>query len=278
MELANVISTFRPDWSLAERIRLDDVIGWMLEHTKLHQVAIHSEIRGSTVRYIWGDASPLEIAATLAPRGYFCHATAASLHGLLTYNPETIYLNREQSAKPASDGPLSQDAVDRAFSKKQRASQDVYHWGSTRVAILSGKHSGRLEVHRQSVGGLLGQIDVTGIERTLIDLTVRPDYAGGPVQVLEAFRRSKDRISVDRLLATLEALSYRYPYHQAIGFYMQRAGYPEIEVAKLRALGTAVDFYVGYGVTERDFDSAWCVHFPRDLSLVPVSRTESSPK
>jgi hypothetical protein len=128
-ELTGLISTFRPEWALAQRTRLDTLVGWMLAHTKLHQFSIHSEIRSSIVRYVWGEASPPEIAASLAPNGYFCHATAASLHGLLTFNPETIYLNREQSAKPVSNGPLSQDGIDRAFSKKQRTSQDVYSWG-----------------------------------------------------------------------------------------------------------------------------------------------------
>lgn len=147
---------------------------------------------------------------------------------------------------PTPQGPLNQDAIDRAFANKQRASQDVYFWGRVRVTVLSGKNSGRLGVQQHVHGN--SAVEITGLERTLIDLTVRPDYAGGPGQVLEAFRRSQPRLSVDRLLGRLTGLGYRYPYHQAIGFYMERAGYGENELAKLEAVGTNLDFYIGYGM------------------------------
>jgi hypothetical protein len=75
----------------------------MLEHTRLHELSIHSPIRDDVTRYIWNQASSIEVAVSLAPNGYFCHATAGALHGLLTYNPKTIYINREQSAKPAPE-------------------------------------------------------------------------------------------------------------------------------------------------------------------------------
>lgn len=164
---------------------------------------------------------------------------------------------------PTPQGPLNQDAIDRAFANKQRASQDVYFWGRVRVTVLSGKNSGRLGVQQHVHGN--SAVEITGLERTLIDLTVRPDYAGGPGQVLEAFRRSQPRLSVDRLLGILTGLGYRYPYHQAIGFYMERAGYGENELAKLEAVGTNLDFYIGYGMEPREFDTKWRVYFPRNL-------------
>ena len=64
---------------------------------------------------------------------------------------------------------------------------------------------------------------------------------------------------------SLEHLSYRYPYHQAIGLHMQRAGHPQDELDKLRALGSNYNFYVGYAITEREFESTWRVHFPKNL-------------
>lgn len=40
---------------------------------------------------------------------------------------------------------------------------------------------------------------VTGPERTLIDITVRPFYSGGPKAVLEAYRQAKDVVSIQKL-------------------------------------------------------------------------------
>jgi hypothetical protein len=158
-----------------------------------------------------------------------------------------------------------QEGVDRAFAKKQRMTQDVYSWNTGRAAILNGKYSGRLGVERRALEDSRFEFDVAGIERTLVDLTVRPDYAGGPGQVLEAFRRAQGTVSTMRLLEVLDGLSYRYPYHQAMGFYMQRAGYGDVDLTLLRAKGISLDFYVGYGIGERDFNADWRVHFPKHL-------------
>jgi hypothetical protein len=97
----------------------------------------------------------------------------------------------------------------------------------------------------------------------LIDITVRPAYAGGVYQVLEAYRRAQPDMSTSILLATLKKLDYIYPYHQAIGFYMQQAGYKPEQYERLRGLGLNHDFYLAHGLREREFDSAWRLHFPK---------------
>ena len=80
---------------------------------------------------------------------------------------------------------------------------------------------------------------------------MRPDYSGGPLQVLESFRNAKSPISVPRLVDTLARLEHKYPYHQAIGFYIDRTGYSCEDLEVLKRLRTSVDFYVGYGTGVR---------------------------
>jgi hypothetical protein len=265
-QLSALISDYREEWSKAQRSTIEAVMRWMLEHTRLHQIFIQSELRPEIVRYVWGEANPTEVAWSLT-KGYFCHATAATFHGLLTYNPDTIYINREQSPKPPPGGTVTQEALDRAFAKPQRLSRDAYHWGHTRAVVLNGKQSRMLGVEERQLTNSNLRVMITGLERTLVDQAVRPDYSGGPLQVLESFRNARSRVSVSRLLQTLDGLDHKYPYHQAIGFYMDRAGYSRDDLEMLARLGTSLDFYVGYGIHDRDFDPTWRVHFPRSMSL-----------
>jgi hypothetical protein len=142
----------------------------------------------------------------------------------------------------------------------------VYHFDIYRAVILNGKHTDRLEVSQMSAPEGSGELlEVTKIERTLIDIAVRPAYAGGVEQVLAAFQRAKERMSVGTLIATLKRLGYMYPYHQAIGFYMERAGYEPVKLARLKALGLEHDFYLAHGLKDLTYDAAWRLHHPKDL-------------
>lgn len=70
-------------------------------------------------------------------------------------------------------------------------------------------------------------------------------------------------MSVNVLVATLTKLDYAYPYHQVIGFYMQRAGYEPEKLEPLKRLGLNFDFYLAYGLRDCDFHSDWRVYIPK---------------
>jgi predicted transcriptional regulator of viral defense system len=216
-------------------------------------------------RYVWGSASPYSVALTLRPSCYLSHASAMFLHGLTQQVPKTIYVNAEQHPKPQNSRvELSQASIDRAFKRAPRKSNYVLEWEGSRFVMLSGKHTGRLEVSQ--LEGPSGEpVDATKLERTLIDASVRPFYAGGVYEVVEAFRTARDRIAVNTLVATLRKLDYVYPYHQAIGFYMERAGYEEKQLEKLRSLGIELDFYLTYGIEKAGYDSKWRLYVPEGL-------------
>jgi hypothetical protein len=260
--LDDVLTRNRGLWNVPNYVHTDKFIEFLVTEGKLSVVQVTSEHYRSATRYIWGKASPFAVALSLRPNAYLSHGSAVFLQGLTEQIPRVIYVNKEQAPKPRSTSPLIQENLNRAFSGRQRKSQYSFKYEDSTIILLSGKHSGRLEVGPLSIDS--GEtVDVTRLERTLIDIAVRPDYAGGIYQVREAYKAAKSRVSVNTLIATLKKLDYVYPYHQVIGFYMERAGYDVSRTERLLKLGIGLDFYLTYGIKDREFDSKWHLFFPK---------------
>lgn len=263
--LAGVLLQHRKSWHLNESTTAEAFISFLKQHGNLQTCTIRAEAYGQEItRYCWGKASKYEIALSIKPRAYLCHATALSLHRLAKPNASLLYLNSEQSPKPPPSGPLTQERIDSAFSREQRYSNLIYVHRSASFIVISGKNTGRLGVEEMR-GPDSEKIAVTSLERTLIDVVVRPAYAGGISQVLAAYRAAREKVAIDRLLLILRKLDYIYPYHQAIGFLMHKAGYGEQLCAELRALGLRYDFYLAHDMQEPAYSKEWRTYYPSDL-------------
>jgi hypothetical protein len=265
-DISTLLAQKREEWKLPEHIGVARFIDFLVENTRLKEVRLdpvnHPNVQPITL-YTWGDPSPYELALSIRPGAYVSHGTAVFLHSLTDQVPKTIDVNKEQSAKPAPSGSLTQQGVDRAFKSKQRESKLLFRCGQWQFRVLSGKHTGSLEVAPLSHDGR--ELLVTKLERTLIDITVRPSYGGGVYQVLQAYEAAKNRISVGTLIATLKKLDYMYPYHQAIGFYMQKAGYDSNLYDRLKKLGLQLNFYLTHDIRDKELDEEWRLFYPKGL-------------
>src|SRR5690349_24324401 len=115
-------------------------------------ISVHHTSASSTVRYVWQQASPYEIALSLKRKAYLSHATALFLHGLNEQIPSRIFVNAEQSPKPTS-GNLTQEGIHRAFANKQRESNFVFQFNDSEAVLIWGKNTGQLEVAQLDYSG-----------------------------------------------------------------------------------------------------------------------------
>lgn len=263
-EIRGLFKDNREDWQLESSMSLGEFLDFVLAHTDLHRIDFGFPHR-KEVRYTWGEVSLYEIVLTLGSGCYLSHYTAVYLHELTEQIPKTIYVNREQSPKPPPGNTLTQQTLDTAFQRKQRVTSNITTYGDYKICLLNGKHTGDLAVSEISADWG-DSLRVTNIERTLIDITVRPSYAGGVFEVLKAYRLAHDRVSVNKLAAILKKLDYVYPYHQAIGFYMERSGvYKESQLQLLEKNAMEFDFYLTHAMKKTEHSSRWRLFFPEGM-------------
>ena len=251
----------RTRWGAPKSLKVDELISLLLENKVLQLAILSSNEYDSKTRFILGTPSPLLIASSFYKDSFLSHGTALFLHRLAPL--DVIYVNHEQSAKQSNFG-LSQASIDRAFTNRQRTSKYSFCYADHRIVFLNGKSTGYAGVVEMRARNS-ELLRVSDLERTLIDIVVRPQYAGGLHVVVNAFRKAAQRASVPHLVDLLRRAAYSYPYHQSLGLLLERSGLSKSRLQPLKKIGTRFKFYLDYGMVNPLFDPVWKVYFPHDL-------------
>lgn len=262
-DLNKILEENRDFWRLSLSMTLEEFIKFLTEETSLQKVEINFPRK--MIRYTWGQQSLYSVLLTLNPGCYFSHYSAVYFHNLTEQLPKTIYLNVELGKLPRPSAELTQEGIDRAFKAPQRKTKNIARFQNYTIYSLFSKN---LE--------LFGVVDfkgpdgenlrVTDVERTLIDIVVRPSYAGGVNEIIKAYQKAKedDKISANRLIAMLKKFDYIYPYHQAIGFYLERSGvYEDVFIDALKKIEMKFDFYLTHQMKEMDYSKTWRLYYPK---------------
>lgn len=265
-DIETIFQEKRGDWRLAQYTKSSDFIIYLAEETYLRYAELVFPQKKVTL-YVWREASPHEVPMGLGPpeKTYLGYYTALALHELTEQIPKTIYTCIEQSSWGSNhDVPLTQSMIDSSFSKFPKVSSQIApFWGSWQICIISSVPTNGLGVIDRELGR---PVRITDIERTLIDIAVRPHYAGGVYEVLKAYQNASNQISVNRLRSYLQKLSYKYPFHQTIGFYLEKAGLERRQLLPLSSLPIQFDMPLYHGAERDQFSEFWRVWYPKDFA------------
>jgi len=272
-EIATIISSHLANWALPRRRKPKgndefyikskgqrNVFEALKNETKLTEIDLPFPYR-KIKRFAWGNAKPQEVIQSINASGYFSHYSAIEIHGLSEQVPKTIYFNIEQPAT-GGGGTLSQEGINRAFANKCRVSNNRINYGDLKICLLNGQNTNRLGVEKTQYNDT--SISVTNVERTLIDATVRTIYAGGIGEVANAYNNAAKMISVERIANYLRDLNYTYPFHQAVGFYLDRTGeFTDEALLPIRRNPIEFDFYLTYQLRNPAYNEKWRLYIPK---------------
>lgn len=266
-QIDHLVEEFKDQGLVGTRTTVED----FLEAINARQMLLPIKLDGDPVivRYANGIVNPIQVALSIGATTHLSHWTALHLHGLLNKSSPFIYVTWEQGKKPyQKSSQPDQTAVDRAFSNPQRVSNTIYKWKDYPIQLLKGKYSEETGIIMLPYEG--SKLAVTDIERTLIDCTVRPGYAGGIPNLIDAFKAARDKVSVEKLYNHLKTLDFIYPYHQSLGFLMQHTAYPPEELKRFKALPRKIRFYLDYAMHAKVFNEEWNIYIPRELKVSHV--------
>jgi predicted transcriptional regulator of viral defense system len=264
-DLISIFNSNNRKWNLSYATTFQKFVDFLIEKSHLEEINL-----GSKILYGWkidkyGEDIIYEIAINLKPRSYISHYSAMFLNNMTEQIPKTIYVTYDRETKLINyNKKLEQSKIDLAFSKKKEAKDVSYTFKGYRFVLINSPSSEKIGVKSIMLPtGLI--IPVTNIERTLIDIIVRPELSGGIHEIIKAYK-SIDTVQIAKLKTYLKKKDYVYPFEQSIGFCLEYAGI-DSEKVDLFFYGCALEynFYLDRGLEHPKFSNRWKLYYPNFL-------------
>lgn len=269
-ELSSITVKQGYDWDLGVTATPVKLIAFLIDNSHLTKLDDFT----AADRYAWrkdhADELVYELALSLKPRSYLSHYTAMFLHNMTEQVPKTIYVTFERASYTGIRlSNLTQSGIDAAFAKEPRKTTQIYTYQGFRIVLVNAYRNNHIGIQKlQFPDGM--RLPISSKERTLIDATIRPDYAGGISEVIKAYQNSVDTVQVNRIKAYLTNLQYTYPIQQSIGFLMEYAGFAEKKIDTIHNICTfEYSFYLERQIKEPFFSKKWNLYYPHNLKDRP---------
>lgn len=268
VNLRDIFISKSEEWNIAAYRTIYDFINFLLEEDILVELKLSKEKK----IYIKPGYSNFNISKAIKKNSYLAYFSAVSIHGLTLQIPKVIYSCVDRIYHRISTSELKQENIDKAFSKPQRVSNNFYIYNSFKFYFFEKK------IEHTEVGVIHdaeNDIKYTDLERTLIDIAIKPMYAGGVFEVLEAFKSAKERLDVSKMKDYLSQLNYIYPYDQVIGFYLECAEYNINQINVFYKKEKQLSFYLTHNIVNKEFSEKWKIYYPLGFKPFNISIKKS---
>lgn len=261
-EFEGLISQINHIWGL-RGVKRNEIRGFLTKEKLLLQESVKFDDAYSSNIYYLPEANIdiFDIAAVRSRSSYFSFYSALYIHNLTLQIPKQVYLSLERPSLDENNNSLSQESMDQAFSKPPRITANKRTYKNFSINFINAQHQDNI-----GIIPFRNHYRVSDLERTLIDVSVRPFYSGGVTQVIEAFENAKEILDAEKLFGYYSKMNYTYPYHQVIGFYLEKAGYEESAYEKfLEFHQREFKFYLTYNMLHKEFSDKWNLYYPKGL-------------
>ncbi len=272
-DIYKILEANREFWRLPVKMTLAEFIALMTKYTKLEEHIIKFPNSFSEAkRYGWNKPPELEVIQAIRKDAYFSCFSALYFNRLTEQIPKTLYMNFEQTPKvKQAKGRLQQVNIDNAFKKPARLTKNKARYRDHEIILINSKFTNMLGIEEYEVHNPDSEINftikITCLEKTLIDIAMKPFYAGGIYEVRKAYKNAvEENVSINKLTAILEKLGYLYPYHQVIGFYLEKAGvYKESQIKLLDKFKKEFNFYLINEMKDPVYSKKWKLYYPKEF-------------
>jgi len=264
-KFSEILNKNSHDWNIKPTSNKGRVLDYLLKREMLLKNSFINDSNEVKLIYSWKTQDEFTVISGLKSDSYFAYYSSLFLHQLTLQIPKTVYLNFEHKSEKRSNDSgtnLTQDAIDNAFNGSQRKSSLTFSFNDKKIVLTNGKFTNKLGVVKRHNNNQW--FEYTNLERTLIDIAVRPAYAGGVFEVIEAYKIAKGKLNVSRMSKYLEKLDYIYPYYQVIGFYLEKAGYADRDV-EFFIKEMKFNFYLTYDIRRKEFSEKWKLYYPKGI-------------
>lgn len=189
--------------------------------------------------------------------GFFSMNTALNIQGISNFKSDFIFYSNEQPPKDyyTNDILLSQENIDKAFSKDYRYTHKRAKYLDKSIVILNPKHTSEVGVIEYK------GFKVSSINRAFVEMIVNLQYFKSFDIVVESFKSLKKDLNIDKIYHIIDEFEFIYPYFQLFGFALEKLGFKKNELNKFSDNIEDLKFYTQKSLEKYDFDTYWNIYY-----------------